>query len=276
MSKHKKKVEREYLLQIIDLCQMVERRGSNPFEVDVKEILEKLRECLPGWEMPKDFCLDAKTLYEIADLVRLQGEWIKHRSSSLYVDSILVALKIGTLGVNGLAHALLRAWHPIIAIEQLSSERLRDAINYWNGLLPLKVRMAGLPFRTGLSGVVDVDELFRLGILSKEEFNSILISYWKDLVSKTEGIEKMSYREFVYADDFESTVARGYFVSFMVTYGYATLEADPIANELFIVPLKEPMLSTPGTQGSSVPVSISYEDWKKHRQTKGEYVDKES
>jgi len=276
MFKQKKKVEREYLLQIIDLCRMVERRGINPFEVDVKEILEKLREYLPAWKMPKDFCLDAETLYEIADLVRLQGEWIKHRSSSLYVDSILVALKIRTLGVDGLAHTLLRAWHPIVAVEQLSSERLRDAINYWNGLLPLSQRIAGLPSRTGLSGVVDADELLRLGVLSKEEFNSILTSYWKDLLKKTEYSGKMPYWDFVYADDFESTVAKALFVSFMVTYGYATLEADPVKNELFIVPFKEPVLSIHGTQGSSVPVSISYEDWEKHRQVRGKNIGKES
>jgi len=41
--------------------------------------------------------LDAEALNRIAAIVRLQGDWLKHRASSLYIDPILVELKIRML-----------------------------------------------------------------------------------------------------------------------------------------------------------------------------------
>ena len=54
--------DRERLLRIIGLCAAVESRGVDPFEVEVREILETLRVYLPNWKALDDFVLDVKTL----------------------------------------------------------------------------------------------------------------------------------------------------------------------------------------------------------------------
>ena len=268
MPKPKGRTEAGYLLQIIELCRMVERKGADPFEVEVQGILEKLRGHLQSWRLPKEFVLDAEAVSEIAEIIKLQTDWIKHRSSSLYVDSLFVALKIRMLDPEALARLFLKAWHPIVAVEQFSQERLREAIDYWNQLLPMRERVWGLPARTIPLGFIDQNDLFRLKLLSEEEFNEVLEAHWKELMERVGERGEMPYWNFIYAEDYESTVFRAYLTSFLVTYGYATLKIEPIKNEAVIVPFKEPIFSTIGKQVFTVPISIDYETWRKFKEAR--------
>jgi len=264
----KSKAEQSYLLQIIELCQMVGQKGVNPFEVDVKEILEKLSEQLPAWKLPEEFVLDVKTLSEIAEIIKLQGDWVKHQSSSLYVDSLLVALKIRMLDIKSLANAFAKAWHPTVAVEQFSQERLKNAVEYWNHLLPLEARFWRLPYKQVPLTFTNLNDLFKMGLLSEKEFNDLLESYWEDLIKKTGEKKEISYWDFIYAEDYESAVFRAYLTSFLVTYGYATLKVEPIEGKVFIVPFRQPTRSSAGIQISTIPISIDYETWKKIKETK--------
>ena len=89
-----KKVSLEELLRIIDLCRTVMRRGVDPFEVDIMRALKTLKTHLPGWNHLDDLLLDAEALNQLASIIRLQGEWIRHRASLLYVDPVMIELKI--------------------------------------------------------------------------------------------------------------------------------------------------------------------------------------
>lgn len=270
MPKPKGKPKVDYLLQIIELCRIVERKGTDPFEVEVKGILEKLRLQLPSWNLPNELVLDAEAVSEIVDIIKLQADWVKHRSSSLYVDSLYVALKVRMLNAESLAHIFLNAWHPIVAVEQFSQERLREAVDYWNQLLPMRDRVWGLPARNIPLGFIDQNDLFKLKLISEEEFNEVLETSWKELVDRAGEKGEIPYWEFIYADNYESSVFRAYLTSFLVTYGYATLKVDPIKNEVFIVPYKEPIFSTSGKQVSTVPISIDYETWRKVKEARSE------
>lgn len=270
MPQPKGKTKAGYLLQIIELCHMVERKGTDPFQVEVKEILEKLRGHLPSWRLPKEFVLDAEAVSEIVEIIKLQADWVKHRSSSLYVDSLFVALKVRILDVEALARIFLKAWHPIVAVEQFSQERLREAIDYWNQLLPMRERVWGLPARNIPLGFIDQNDLFRLKLLSEEGFNEVLEAHWKELIERSGEQGEIPYWNFIYAEDYESTVFRAYLTSFLVTYGYATLKINPIKNEVFIIPFKEPILSTSGKQVFTVPIPIDYETWKKFKEAMSE------
>ena len=115
------KTDKERLLRIISMCIDVERGGINPFEVEVKETLATLKKYLPHWEALEDFVLDAEALSKIAAVVNLQGNWIKHRSTSLYVDPLLIELKIKLIDSRRLVDMFLMVWHPIVEFEGLFS-----------------------------------------------------------------------------------------------------------------------------------------------------------
>jgi hypothetical protein len=50
--------------------------------------------------------------------------------------------------------------------------------------------------------------------------------------------------------------------SFLVTYGYATLEVRPLEEEMFVKPLEKPAKPTK-KQLVSVPIAVTVEEWRK-------------
>ncbi|MFH0897214.1 MAG: hypothetical protein V1850_04105, partial [Candidatus Bathyarchaeota archaeon] len=164
-------VDRERLLRIVSLCIDVERRGVNPFEVEVKEVLNTLKKYLPQWEALDDFILDAEALNRIASVVHLQGNWIKHRSTSLYVDPLLIELKVKMIDAKKLIDIFVMAWHPIVELECLSNRRVSEAVDYWNQLLSLAERRIDLPTPFDSVKSTSLEELLKLKIVPEKPFN---------------------------------------------------------------------------------------------------------
>lgn len=260
----KRKVSREYLLRIIDLCKTVEQKRLDPFEVEVAKILEVLRLRLPEWKLPEELCLDAEAIREVAEIVKLQWDWIKHRSSLLYVDSILLTLKMRRMDMRSLARSLLKSMHLIVSIDQLTSERIIEAIEYWNQLMPLEERLRR-EFPTAIpSEYLTLMDLLRLGVASGKSFSEFLEDLWRELKRKSIS-GKIPYWDFIGRDTFEETVIQAFLASFLVTYGYSQLESDPITGEIFLVPYEEPKM-TSGEPMLSFPISLTYEDWKRWKE----------
>ena len=66
MDSSKRKLGKERLQRIINLCREVEEKGLNPFVVDVNDLLAVIREYFPEWRLPEELCLDAEALHHIA------------------------------------------------------------------------------------------------------------------------------------------------------------------------------------------------------------------
>ena len=172
--------ERERLLRIIGLCVAVESQGSNPFEVQVQEMLELLRKYLPRWRALEDFVLDSETLRQIAAIVRLQSDWIKQRSTSLFVDPLLIEVKLRLMNTQRLVDAFEKSWHPVVEMEELSRTRIEQAIDYWNTLVSLAQRHLQLPPKSDALGHVTLEELIRRNIISEESFRKSLEILWEE------------------------------------------------------------------------------------------------
>lgn len=253
--------DRERLLRIISLCVDVERKGVNPFEVEVKEILGTMKKYLPQWRTLEDFVLDAEALNMIASIVNLQGDWIKHRSTSLYVDPLLVELKVKAIDVRRLAEIFIDAWHPTVEFEELSGRRVNETIDYWNQLLPLEERRTALPAPVENLGSTSLNELLRLKIVSDKSFNEVLQSLWEELKKMADGRDQIPYWTFVRAATYEETVYRAYMTSFLITYGYASVLVNPLEEEAFLIPHAE-RSEAATKQSVSIPIAIDYETWK--------------
>jgi len=254
--------DRERLLRIISLCLSVEKKGGNPFEVEVRDVLETLRKYLPSWEALEDFVLDAETLNRISSIVRLQGNWIKHRSSTLFVDPLLIELKVKMLEPSILAGLFRKSWHPIVEMDRLSKRRVSEAIGYWNQLLSLEERLMKLPEASNNLGFASIQELIKSRIVSEESFNDLLKRFWLELKEKAAEGGRIPYWSFIYAPTYEETVFRAYLTSFLLTYGFATMEVEPVDEQAFLIPRVEPKEVSLKEQMVSLPISIDYDLWK--------------
>ncbi|MBS7608591.1 hypothetical protein KEJ52_05285 [Candidatus Bathyarchaeota archaeon] len=267
--KERVKIGRERLQRIIEMCKAVEERGLDPFLVNVDEIIKVVREFFPDWEQPEDLCLDAEAINRLASVIKLQSEWVKHRSTTLYTDPFLLEEKIKSLDKEAIVEAFLGAWHPIVELEQISLHSLKEALLYWENLPPLKDRWKEFPSPEEAGGVASPEELLRLKILRDKAFTEELENFWNELkreVAEKGENGKIRYWDFIGAETYEETVYRAFLTSFLVTYGYATLEVYPLEDEIFIKPFEKQQRRTAKKQLVSLPIAITREEWEKWKE----------
>jgi len=262
---------RERLQRIIDTCKSVEDRALDPFLVDIKGNINALKEYFPEWRIPEDLCLDAETVHHLASVTRLQSEWVKHRSTSLYTDPFLLEDKIRRMTKEDIVETFAKVWRPTIELEQISLRSITEAIEYWDSLLPMKERWKEFPLGENETGTATREELISQRILRDRAFSEELETFWEQLKKSTaeKGENgKIHYWDFVGADTYNETVQKAFMASFLITYGYATLEIHPLEEEVFIVPYQKPAPNTGSKQLVSIPIAVSAEDWQKWK--KGE------
>jgi len=250
----------ELMLRIIDLCDSVRKRGLDPFDVEVREFFDRLRELLPKLRSHDDLYLDIQAVLGLAEVVFQQEEWIKYKSSMLYLDPLLIMLKLHALPAKDLAEVLVRAWHPIIDLESLSPHGVKEGMEYWKNLPNLDERWRDLETTEVLTGEVARRELARMGILSDEDFAAVLDKTWRGLKDAAGEQGEMSYWDFISERSFEETVVKAWLVSFLVSYGYATLELKPLEDEITLKPLSKPQ-TLERVATFSVPIAISRAEW---------------
>jgi hypothetical protein len=263
--KETKKQGKDRLERVIDIMKGIESHTVDPFLLNVDEIIRIVQEYFPQWDQPEELNLDAEAIHHLASVIKLQSEWVKQRSTSLYTDPFLLEAKISQKNKREMMEVFLRAWHPIVEQEQVTLRSLADGLRYWDALLPLKERWELMAVPEVATGTASREELVEQSILRDEAFSAELDRYWMELKEKvqTKGQEgKLFYMDWVGTDTYEETVQRAYITSFLVTYGYATLELIPLEDEIFILPLEEPGAKL-SKQAVSVPITLSFESWQK-------------
>ena len=271
--KHDKKLGKEKLERIIEMCIAIENHTVEPFTLNVDEIIKIVHQYFPNWANPEELKLDAEALHHLASVIKMQSEWVKQRSNSLYTDPFLLEEKIRQTGKQGMVEVFLGAWSPLIEFEQLSLHSLAQGLLYWEALAPMGDRWKDIDVSQVAMGSVSRDELVKERVLSNREFSEELECYWQELKVnvKEKGVGgKIAYWDFIGADTFEETVQSAFLTSFLITYGYATLEIDRLEETVFILPFDKPRKEALTEQSTSVPIAVSIEIWQKWK--RGEQV----
>jgi len=264
--KAQKKLGTEKLQRIIEMCIAIENHTVDPFLLDVKDIINVVKEYFPKWENPEEFNLDSEAIHHLASVIKLQSEWVKQRSTSLYTDPFLLEEKIKQASSEELVWVFLKAWHPLVQLEQLSLHSLDEALQYWDRLIPIKDRWPELLVSEVGIGTTSREELVRQRILGDIVFSDELESLWQELkarVGEKASMDKIRYWDFIGAETYEVTVQRAFMSSFLITYGYATLEIRPLEEEIFMKPFDKPSTQFATKQSISIPIPVTHDDWQK-------------
>jgi hypothetical protein len=267
-TKEGKKLGKERLERIIEMCIAIENHQVDPFTLNVDDIIKIVKEYFPHWENPEELKLDAEALHHLAKVIKMQSEWVKQRSNSLYTDPFLLEEKIRQTGKEGMVEVFLGSWSPLVESEQISLHSLAQGLLYWGALAPLGDRWKDIDVSQVAMGSVSRDELVKQRVLSEREFSEELESYWQELKNKVAEMSlggKVAYWDFIGADTYEETVQRAFLTAFLVTYGYATLEIDRLEETIFVLPFDKPRKEALTEQSTSVPIAVSCEDWGKWR-----------
>jgi hypothetical protein len=148
-----------------------------------------------------------------------------------------------------LVEVLLQSWHPLAELEQLTEQTVTDALNYWDALLPIAERWKKRELIEGKPpSATNVDTLTGLGIHG-EEFNKQIAKLLDELRDACKTSKFADYWNFIRGSNYQETVRRAYFVSFLITYGFAKLHAED--NKLSLTPIDQPT-------GKAAPNSVSF------------------
>lgn len=234
--------------------------------MDINNVLKIIHEYFPEWKNPEEICMDAEAVHQIASVIKLQSEWVKHRSTSLYTDPFLIEEKLRKLPKEEIGTVFLESWHPVVELEQLTPHSVEEATRYWQNLAPLNERWQKSGKSQTETATATREELLKQHIIAEKEFSQELEGFWQELKNKTKGEERIEYWNFVGAETYEETVRRAYLISFLVTYGFATLEVDRLEEVVYIKPYKYPISPKGDKQAVSLPIPVDIEDWKKWRE----------
>jgi len=243
-----KKVEK--VLKIVEALRAVIGSSSDPFNVDVKGQIEALRRLLPEWSELDEILADVEAMALLSRIVELQEKWVRYQASSLYVDPLLVELKIVASTPERLAEVFAGSWHPILKVEQISKIELMNAISYWNNLLPFDKRFSEELGQERELATFDAKRLVEMKILTEEEINRRIEEVYGELKPMLDLQGKVDYWRFVEGKDSNETIARAVILSHIVSSGLASIEVKPLEDNIFIV---KPGLSR---QPKSVAITI--------------------
>ncbi len=206
----------------------------NPFEIDIREKLLVLKQHFPDWNAIDVMLKDSEAMSQLVAIVKLQDQWLKHRASALYIDPLLLELKIQLISKEELAESFAKCWHPIAQLDQLTARGLEKAFVYWRELVPFSERFKDQFGNFGQeTGSIGLEELESLSIFTREEFEGRLKAINDELVQRSNGKE-IDYRDFIKGSDPEETALRGYLIAFVITEGKATLRIDPLTEQIFL------------------------------------------
>jgi hypothetical protein len=243
------------VLRVIELCRDVESSSANPFDVDIKQKIELLKQRLPEWKFLTELLIDSEAMFELTQIVKLQDEWLKHRASSLYIDPLLIQLKVKLLSPGALSEAFVKSWHPTAQLDQISPKGLERAFVYWRDLSPMSERYKDQFGNYGIMpGTVDYDELVSLGVFDEKEFEKSLSDLHRELLAASGG-EWVDFSRFLGSGGYETRVLRAYLLAFLISEGRASLKTDPLTGQVWTMALAEKAKG----QAKSVALSISGE-----------------
>jgi len=233
----------------------VESSSANPFDVDIREKILILKQRLPELKLLDELLVDAEAMLELSQIVKLQDEWLKTRASSLYIDPLLIQLKVKLLPKEALYEAFVKSWHPIAQVDQLSPRGLEKAFVYWRDLVPISERFKDQFGSYGIRpGQVDYSDLVTMGVFTREQFETSLTELHNELLERSKG-EWVDYRQFIGDDAFETRVRRAYLLAFLISEGRALLKTEPLSGKIWTTALTDRAKGLP----KSVAISITGE-----------------
>ena len=223
--------------------------------MDIREKILILKQRLPELKLLDELLVDAEAMLELTQIVKLQDQWLKSRASSLYIDPMLIQLKVKLLPKEALSEAFVKSWHPVAQIDQLSPRGLEKAFVYWRDLVPISERFKEKFGTYGIRpGLVDYSELVSLGVFTKEQFETSLAELHDELLQTSDG-DWEDYRKFIGDDSYESKVRRAYLLAFLITEGRALLKTEPLSGQIWTRAIAERVKGVP----KSVAISITGE-----------------
>lgn len=247
----KRSFTKEEFIRIINLCENIEKSGLDPFSIKVSDLLMRLRKILEKSKDVEEIVLDAETLYKISLLIAYQSKWLKQKASSLFIDYQLLAIKISTSSIEEITLAFLKAWNPIVSLEQITPYRLRQGIEYFISLPSKRKKIISYEEISEK----EINEEIKKQLIEEKFFEENLEKIYQEFLEKASK-EEVNYWDFIIRKKFEETIERAYLLSFLISTGRIKVKIDPLSEKIILKPSERKIENK---INSSLPIVINKE-----------------
>ncbi len=239
--------------RIIDLAIKVVEGDVDPFDVDVGRFITLLskHEALDSLEYSY-LLKDIRALSGLIAILEAQGRSLKKRGIGLYLDKLLLRLKIFKMNIDELANIFSISWRPIVSLEMINLESIGESVSYFNNLSDLASRKFSFE-EEHLSYGDFKPKLF----IIPSELKLLMNKLYEDLKHYSKG-EYVEYEAFIrYKGD---PIENAYLLSFLISEGLVDIKVNRLEEKVWIKPLKfKKELVNP----SSLAMVIQHEERKK-------------
>ncbi|MEM2122859.1 MAG: hypothetical protein QXE79_04400 [Candidatus Bathyarchaeia archaeon] len=238
-SKPKLSRGRREVREIIETCKAVEERRFNPFFIDIGNAVQTLRLYYPLWRSIEDYSMDAEALKSLSKVLALQNSQLLYRSSRLYADPEVISSRLKRLSTAKLAEKFLKAFHPVIELEQITSPLIGEALIHWSQMTPYSWRSRNISLGMGPQSL-SIAELEAMGVTERKGFHERLKEIGAEL--RTACLKgPVEYSRFIRSNIVGGAgiVERAYLVSFLLTSREASLKRDMDGNLWLWIPPRD-------------------------------------
>ncbi|MEM3660163.1 MAG: hypothetical protein QXU11_07090 [Thermoproteota archaeon] len=213
----------ELIERIAKLCDEVIEKNIDPFVVDVRESLRRLREGLSEMD-EKTLVMNMAALLKIIYVIALQQEDVKKRASRLYLDPFLMEIRLMGLDREKLAESFLKAFRPVAENEQATMGLMRLAYGYWANLREYSLPGGGEEPEAGtLNKLAEILPMEEADL--EREMERLLGEIGRGMVD---------YYDFVGREGEDRKVFRALVLSFLMMRGLVGIVQDPLKNRVWI------------------------------------------
>jgi hypothetical protein len=218
-------INKESFERIIDLAEKVYMGRIDPLEIDIDRFIDMLK-VVDVESLSQDLMfLDIRALYGLAIILEAQSEAIKRKTQGLYLDSIMIRIKLMNLDPIRLASLLDETYYPPIELSMLTEDDILEAKIHFNSI----VRYRWTPPKQSELKVEPMK------YFDEKEMSSMIMKLYEELVDYS-GYKWVDYLDFISRGDM---LLRAYLLSFLVSDGYVDMKINRVTGEISICPLKD-------------------------------------
>ena len=234
---------KEYRARVAALPDDLRQHGGDPFAVEVKPILKRLRSDFGNLDAG-EMVADAQAVNAVSKIVSLQDQWLSFQLTSFQVDPDLLVSKVRATSLLRLAESISDAHHPISSIRQMPTARLLEAADYWVQLYGL-----GRAAEMGPLGAAVVDESAFESIRMEPHELERRLEEMLAAVTRRLATGPLPYRAFLAEYDGATRLEKAYLLAHLCMRGAFTMRYDPSISDYV-------MQESEGSVEKSVAVSL--------------------
>lgn len=215
--------------RILDLAIKVSEGIIDPFDVDVGRFIRQLARNRRFLELGYSYLIkDIRALNGLVAILEAQGRSLRRRGLGLYLDKMLLKLRIYKMSLDDLANVFIHSWRPVVEMETINIEALKEALFYFNSLKDLESRRLKFEELTEFLGEGVEPKLF----IEPRVIRRLMMNLLEELRIRSGG-DYIDYDNFIRGGD---PVERAYILSFLISDGWVDVRVNRLEEKIFIRP----------------------------------------